>query len=198
MTAPGAGPAGEGSCAAYGPTERAPARCARGVPPWPIRWPPSDPVRVGPGVRMGRPALTLIELVITVAIVVTAAGIAIPAYLRNREKGRVLQAVSDIVAVDHDIAIDESTRGGPPPTLAAIGRGGLLDPWGRPYVYLVTTGAGVGQDRRDRLFKPLNTDYDLYSKGKDGATQRRLDHPDSLDDVVRALNGAYVGLASEF
>jgi general secretion pathway protein G len=62
----------------------------------------------------------------------------------------------------------------------------------------VTAGAGVGQDRRDRLFKPLNTDYDLYSLGKDGKTQQKLDHPDSLDDVVRALNGAYVGLALEF
>jgi general secretion pathway protein G len=168
------------------------------APFWPIRWPPVDPLPLVPGTRSGRPALTILELIIAAAILVTAAGVAIPAYVRSRENGRILQAVTDIVAVDHDIAIDESTRGSPPPTLAAIGRGNLLDPWGRPYEYLLTAGAGVGHDRRDRLFKPLNTDYDLYSRGKDGQTQQKLDHPESLDDVVRALNGAYVGLASEF
>lgn len=198
MSGPGPGPAGGRGCVACGQAGYPGAVGERGTPPWPIRWPPPDPVRIGPGVRLGRPALTLIELVIIVAIVLTAAGIAIPAYMRSREKERILQAVSDIVGLDHDIAIDESTRGEPPPSLAAIGRAGLLDPWGRPYVYQTTAAAGVGQDRRDRLFKPLNTDYDLYSRGRDGQTQQRLDHPESVDDVVRALNGAYIGLAADF
>jgi len=197
MTASSQGPGEEGRCAACGQAGRPTERHAGTEPLWPIRWPP-DPARVSHGRRLGRPAVTILELLIAGALLVTAAGIAIPAYLRSRESGRILQAVSDIVAMDQEIAVDESTRGRPPLTLDAIGRGGLRDPWGRPYQYLVTAGAGVGQDRRDRLFKPLNTDYDLYSMGKDGRTQQKLDHPDSLDDVVRALNGAYVGLASEF
>jgi general secretion pathway protein G len=202
VSAPGAGapevPGSPAGPARHGETAPARGQRARPTPTWPIRWPPAGSLPAGPGARLGRPALTILELVIAAALLVTAAAVAIPAYVRSRESSRVLQAVSDIVTVGNDIAVDEATRGGPPPTLASIGRGALLDPWGRPYRYLVTAGAGVGQDRRDRLFKPLNTDYDLYSLGKDGKTQQKLDHPDSLDDVVRALNGAYVGLALEF
>ena len=56
----------------------------------------------------------------------------------------------------------------------------------------------IGKMRRDRFLKPLNSDYDLYSVGKDGESKRNLDARKSWDDVIRAVNGLYVGLASEF
>lgn len=38
----------------------------------------------------------------------------------------------------------------------------------------------------------------LYSMGKDDNAQPNLDRPESLDDIVRADNGRFVGLASDF
>ena len=45
---------------------------------------------------------------------------------------------------------------------------------------------------------PLNTDYDLYSMGRDGKSKTPLTASESHDDIVRALDGEFVGLASEF
>ncbi len=64
------------------------------------------------------------------------------------------------------------------------------------------TGAGggnvVGQARKDRFLVPINSDYDLYSLGKDGRSVAALTAKDSRDDVVRASDGAFIGLASNF
>ncbi len=49
-----------------------------------------------------------------------------------------------------------------------------------------------------RLYKPVNSEYDLYSVGADGETHEKLDKKESLDDIVRILDGGYIGLASRF
>jgi len=52
--------------------------------------------------------------------------------------------------------------------------------------------------RKDRFLVPINSDYDLYSKGKDGQSNAPLTVPVSHDDIIRAANGAYVGVAANF
>lgn len=52
--------------------------------------------------------------------------------------------------------------------------------------------------RKDRNLVPINSDYDLYSAGHDGATLPPLLAPVSRDDVIRANNGGFIGLASDF
>jgi len=49
-----------------------------------------------------------------------------------------------------------------------------------------------------RFLVPLNSDYDLYSVGKDGASSPPIMAKPSQDDVIRASNGSYVGLAANF
>jgi general secretion pathway protein G len=148
--------------------------------------------------------ITLIELVIIVAIVATLAGICIPAYDKYRETTRTAQAVLDIRAIEHDLLIQESFGGGFPTDLSEVNKGDLRDPWGNYYQYYnPATGKGKGkghggEQRFDKLAKPLNTDFDLYSMGKDGQSKANLDSKVSLDDIVRGLNGQYLGLASEF
>ncbi len=56
----------------------------------------------------------------------------------------------------------------------------------------------MGQVRRDRFLVPINSDFDLYSIGKDGGSQAPFTAMDSRDDIVRANDGGYVGLASGF
>ena len=58
--------------------------------------------------------------------------------------------------------------------------------------------AVVGQTRKDKNLVPLNSDFDLYSMGPDGASQPPLAAPVSHDDIIRASDGAYVGSAEGY
>jgi general secretion pathway protein G len=52
--------------------------------------------------------------------------------------------------------------------------------------------------RKDKNLVPLNSDYDLYSMGKDGESQIPLTVKISHDDIIRANDGAFVGLAIDY
>jgi general secretion pathway protein G len=52
--------------------------------------------------------------------------------------------------------------------------------------------------RRDRYMFPLNTDYDLFSLGPNGRTTVSLGETMGQDDVIRANNGGFFGLASDY
>ena len=58
--------------------------------------------------------------------------------------------------------------------------------------------ANRGQMRKDRNLVPINSDYDLYSMGKDGKSSPSIIAKPSLDDIIRASNGSFVGLAANF
>jgi general secretion pathway protein G len=75
------------------------------------------------------------------------------------------------------------------------------DPWGRSYQYLNIEDAdtkGKGQVRKDKNLVPINSDFDLYSVGPDGKTTAPLTAKDSQDDIVRANDGGYFGVASKY
>ena len=55
-----------------------------------------------------------------------------------------------------------------------------------------------GKPRKDHFLVPVNSDFDLYSMGADGNSQAPFTADASYDDVVRAYDGRYVGLVSEF
>jgi general secretion pathway protein G len=157
---------------------------------------PSTPPRpIGP--RRRTAGFTLIELLLVLAIVGVLASMAIPAVDAAIDRAKVARAIGDIRAVQTDIAGLDSL----PVSLATISRAGLLDPWGRPYVYLRLAGASravIGQARKDRFLVPLNSDYDLYSVGRDGNSRPPITASPSRDDVLRANNGGFIGRASRY
>jgi general secretion pathway protein G len=55
-----------------------------------------------------------------------------------------------------------------------------------------------GQARKDRRLVPINADFDLYSVGKDGKSASPLTAQSSQDDIIRANNGGFIGLASTY
>lgn len=57
---------------------------------------------------------------------------------------------------------------------------------------------GSGKPRKDHFLHPVTSDFDLYSMGKDGETVAPLTAQKSHDDVIRASDGAYYGLAKNF
>ncbi|MCG2753632.1 MAG: prepilin-type cleavage/methylation domain-containing protein [Desulfobacteraceae bacterium] len=174
---------------------------------------------------MNNRGFSLIELFIIIAIVGALSAIAVPNYLKYKEKATIAAAISEIRIIERMIVMFEMDNGRLPDSLSEI-RFGDLDPWGNPYEYLNIRDAYKGKDdtgqddgekgnggkgkggngsgggnagvRKDHFLVPVNSDYDLYSMGKDGKSVAPFTAKASRDDVVRANNGGYVGLASEF
>jgi general secretion pathway protein G len=114
-------------------------------------------------------------------------------------QAKVARSVGDITAIETDITGYEATNGQLPDDLSQIGDNIYLDPWKNPYQYVNHTNMkGNGKLRKDRFLVPLNSDYDLYSMGADGQSVAPITASKSKDDIIRASNGAYVGLASQF
>ena len=57
---------------------------------------------------------------------------------------------------------------------------------------------GVGGARKDRFLVPINSDFDMYSMGKNLDSVASLNPPKSQDDVIRASDGGFYGLARNF
>ena len=146
-----------------------------------------------------RGGFTLIELGLALAAVAILAAIAIPSYQSAINRARNSQAIGDIYHIDNMLERYRSMNQYQlPPDLASLGAPIPLDPWGNTYEYLnIEAGAKKGKVRRDKNLNPLNSDYDLYSKGPDGLTTTQLTGTKARDDIVRAGNGSFVGLASE-
>jgi general secretion pathway protein G len=142
---------------------------------------------------------TVIEMMIVIAIVVTLASLALPAYSNHVYEAQKVRAMEEIRTMESEIREYKVQRNSLPDSLNDIGRGALRDPWGNPYQYLnITTMKGNGEARKDRFLVPLNSDFDLYSMGKDGRSTGPLTAKISRDDILRANDGGYVGLASEY
>lgn len=164
---------------------------------------------------------TVVEVAIVVVLIGLLAGLAFTSYLRFLDKARITRALAEISSIA--TVIDASrlfpVDSPPPDSISEFGLATPNDPWGNPYLYLRIEGvfdvtanprtsglpavaAGPRppptDPRKDRFLKPINTDYDLYSSGPDGVSRDSLEHRDSRDDVVRALNGRYIGLAELF
>jgi len=144
---------------------------------------------------------TLIELVIVVGLIGTLSAIVVPTFFDQMEQTRLQQVLVDLREIDADIAqfgMDNNTL---PANLAEVGHGSKVDAWGNPYQYLniLAGGPGVaGHRRKDHFMVPVNSDYDLYSMGPDGASQAPFTAQASRDDIVRASDGAFIGPVSDF
>lgn len=142
---------------------------------------------------------TLIELMIVVAILGTLSAIAVPLYGNQIDKARNTKAIADLRIIEKEIMAFRIGNNPLPLDLNQIGRDTLQDPWGNPYQYLnFETIVGKGQMRKDRFMNPLNSDFDLYSMGPDGKTATPLTAKASYDDIIRAVDGKFLGLASDF
>lgn len=151
--------------------------------------------------RSRQAAFTLVELMITIVIIGALTAIAIPSYQNYIERAKRSQAIKDIALLSMAIERFHTMKATFPANLAALG-GNLPvnDPWGNAYRYLaidVVPSPNTGAVRRDKNLNPLNSDYDLYSVGPDGQSQKQLTAAKALDDIVRAGNGGFIGQASE-
>ena len=140
---------------------------------------------------------TVLEILLVLGLLGVLAAVAIPSYRAYVERAEMAQVILDMQSIDVLIKGFEIDNGRLPDTLADIGWT-KPDKWGNPYYYLNMDGASVGQKRKDRSLHPLNSDYDLYSAGPDGKTTTPLTAKISQDDIIRANNGAFIGIAKNY
>lgn len=146
----------------------------------------------------GNSGFTLIELLVVITVLGALASFAVARTQYTVEQAKIARAIGDIraIAIDAQGYQAASVNNSPPPSLAAIDRAGLVDPWGRPYVYVLLTSGGT--PRTDVFGVDLNTMYDIYSVGKDGATTTSITAGPSLDDVLLGNDGGFIGRATRF
>ena len=156
--------------------------------------------RRAPGNGGASKGFTLLEIMICVAIAATLAAIAIPNYISYVESGRVARAISEVKNIEKAVFNYVADHDAFPDSLSQVGFGDYQDPWGNAYRYLRIEGgeAKTGAKRKDHSLVPVNSDFDLYSMGRDGASQPPFTAKASQDDIVRANNGGYVGLVSNY
>lgn len=142
---------------------------------------------------------TLIEIILSLAILGILAGIAIPLYAGYVDKAKMETAIADVRTISSAVTTFFANRNTYPESLAEVGYATYRDPWGNPYQYLnIQTAKNKGLMRKDRFLVPINSDYDLYSMGKDGQSIPPLTANVSKDDIIRANDGAYIGPAGGF
>ncbi len=149
-------------------------------------------------------AMTLIELMLVIAVLGVIVTIAIPSYQNYIDKTNNALAVSQIVTIQSVIERYYLQNQRYPDKLDDIA-GSLpdngVDPWGNNYIYLNIADdwpQSRGPSRKDRNINPINTQYDIYSMGKDGQTQKQVSQKPSLDDIILARDGRFIGLAADF
>ena len=150
--------------------------------------------------RRGTRGFTLLELMVVLAIVGVLAALTASKYADFIQRARAVKSVVDIRAAHHPIRSFEYEVGALPSSLEVVGLDSLRDPWGNPYEYLRIAGVSGKNPavRKDKFLVPLNTDYDMYSRGKDGQSAAQLAAVVSQDDVIRASDGNYIGIARRY
>ncbi|MEM1263919.1 MAG: prepilin-type N-terminal cleavage/methylation domain-containing protein [Pseudomonadota bacterium] len=150
--------------------------------------------------RRKQRGFNLIELMIVIVIASTLVTFAIAGYIGYIDRARSGSAISDIGRIALEVErFATNNDGNYPASLADVGLAALQDPWGQGYVYLpVDPVLGPGPLRKDGNNLPLNTDFDLYSVGPDGATALVLTNGAAQDDIVRANDGGWVGSGEDY
>lgn len=143
----------------------------------------------------------LLDLMVALVVFSLMAALAVPAYSGFVNRAKVSGAIGDIGSLAIEIErFSVSNNDRLPMTLNELPVDIPLDPWGNEYQYLNirTAGPGNGAFRKDGNLNPLNTDFDLYSMGEDGESAGPLSAGKSRDDIVRANNGAFIGLGEHY
>ena len=158
-----------------------------------------------------RRGFTIIELMITMAIMAILAALASLLIAGYLERAKIVRAIADIHTIQNDITsfqiAEDRNAGGfwagiahvfdfPAEVISEVDWDLHLDPWGHPYQYTNFDTAPKGKWRKDKFLVPINSAFDLWSMGPDGTSVPPLTAKTSKDDIIRANDGAFIGKAS--
>ena len=150
---------------------------------------------------------TMVELIVVIGVLAVLTIIGIGVYSHFIDKAKNTRAIAEIRGLEKEILEFWHTNDRLPDTLGELDRSTILDPWKTPYQYINFDTAPDSEEKRRTIGNegkgngkgdPLNSDYDLFSKGKDRTSAPVLTDDTSKDDIVRANDGSYTGLVSEY
>jgi general secretion pathway protein G len=140
---------------------------------------------------------TLAETLIATTLLAVGADTVVVGISGQFERARIERAKQEITQMQWAIETYRARYHELPGSLADLGSAVSLDPWGHSYEYVNFDASGtVGQRTYDGL--PINSEYDLFSRGPDGRTDANLRTETARDDIVRARDGSFVGSGAEF
>lgn len=140
-----------------------------------------------------------IEVLLVVAILALLAAIAVPSYENYRDKKDITMAKEDLLKIQTAIEKYYVLNNRLPESLSDLGLDHMRDPWKTPYYYQnVASAKNKGDVRKDKNLTPVNSDYDLYSAGKNKETKLPFTAKVSRDDIVRCNNGGFIGLVENY
>jgi len=147
-----------------------------------------------------RRGFSVLELLLVIAILGLLASIAVTGVFGAIAKAKRTRGLSDMRTIASAVTVYWIDNDALPDSLDQINVVAPPDPWGRPYEYLRIEGGSAprGKWRKDRFLVPINSDFDLYSKGPDGQSRPPLTARHSRDDLIRAGNGSFFGSASDY
>jgi general secretion pathway protein G len=170
------------------------------------------------GVR-SKSGFTLIEIMIVLSIIGILSALASVRYMSFVERALIARTIAELRGIAGLIDLESIDDGSLPESLLEVDAAWMRDPWGNPYQYLRLEGdlppigrggppargggggggpPAIALARKDRFLVPINSDYDLYSKGPDGQSKAPLQPPVSRDDIIRASDGSFYGVAERF
>ena len=156
---------------------------------------------------------TIVELIVVIGVLAVLTIIGMGVYSHFIDKAKNTRAIAEIRGLEKEILEFWHTNDRLPDTLGELDGSAMLDPWKTPYQYInfdITSGGedsrrttgknnkGKGQGKGLDKSTPLNSDFDLFSMGKDRMSAPDLSDPSSQDDIVRADDGSYTGLVLEY
>jgi general secretion pathway protein G len=153
--------------------------------------------------KTNKTEFTFIELMIAILIIAILVSIAIPLSAKFKKEAQIELAIAEMGIIEKKIGNFVKKNGKLPEDLSSIELENKTDPWGRPYRYIKIYGSddvqnGSAKPKKNQSQQALNTDFDLYSVGQDGNSAALLTEQISLDDIIRANNGAFMGLAADY
>jgi general secretion pathway protein G len=154
---------------------------------------------------------TLIELIVVLGVLAVLTIIGMGVYCHFIDRAKNTRAIAEIRVLEKEILNFCNSNDRLPDSLAELDRSAMLDPWKTPYQYINFDTTSRGEEIRRTTGKKnqgkgngsgksssLNEDFDLFSMGKDRMSAPDLSDASSQDDIVRADDGSYTGLASAY
>lgn len=142
---------------------------------------------------------TLLELIMVCAIIGVLATLSFSGFSSVKDRTKIARAQNEIRNIEKDIFAFASEKGTYPGSLTEINRQDDLDPWGNKYVYVPDGNPNADPiGNRWAFGKPVNSDFDLYSKGSNGTATVTLVGVESEDDIVRGGDGSFTDVAIRF
>ena len=142
---------------------------------------------------------SLIELLLCIAVIFILMSFGMKVMTLAIKRAKIVRCVSEIKSIQTAIeAYRDEHKREIPDSFEVLNINTVYDPWKNAYSYQNYKMIPNGKRRKDKNMNPLNSDYDLWSNGPDGKTAFQINSAFGHDDIIRASDGQFIGIADDY